>query len=267
MLKFAGHHKHREMQVYLVNYIIAGIAAFFLSDNPVSSLFVSAAIPDVIFGMFVGLLYVSNMILMGRSVNSNGIGLTVSVMRISLVIPVIISILIFMEATSTMRVIGLIVAFIALGVLFKPSNREKDTTAILYLVAIFLITGIGDVSLKIFQTSGSQLMDKWQFLGIIFVTSGIICLLLSLNGPKPIPKRGELLSGTLLGIPNLLASIFIIMALERVPASVTFPTANLTIIVMGTLVGRYYWKDLLTRRHYVVISLSIIAILLLTMDL
>jgi len=267
MLKFAGHHKHREMQVYLVNYIIAGVTAFFLSDNPASSLFNSAAVPDVIFGMFVGLLYVSNLMLMGRSVNSNGIGLTVSVMRISLVIPVIVSILIFLEATSTMRIIGLIIAFLALGVLFKPSKTEKDTRAILYLIAIFIITGIGDVSLKIFQNSGSDMMDKWQFMGIIFLTSGIISLFYSLIGPKPIPKRGEIISGIMLGVPNLLASIFIIMALERVPASVTFPTANLTIIVMGTLVGRYYWKDMLTRRHYVVITLSVIAILLLTMDL
>jgi len=267
MLKFAGHHKHREMQVYLVNYIIAGVAAFFLSDNPATSLLNTAAIPDIIFGMFVGLLYVSNLIIMGRSVNSNGIGLTVSVMRISLVIPVIVSIVIFMEATSNMRIIGLVIAFIALGVLFKPSKKEKDTTAILYLVAIFIITGIGDVSLKIFQTSGSMLMDKWQFMGIIFLTSGLICFVLSLFESKPMPKRGEVLSGVLLGVPNLLASIFIIMALERVPASVTFPTANLTIIVIGTLVGRYYWKDMLTRRHYVVISLSVIAILLLTMDL
>lgn len=267
MLKYAGHHRLREMHVYLVNYLVAGIAAFVLSDSPVFTLFSSDAAGELAFGIFVGLLYMGNLILMGRSMNENGIGLTVSVMRISLVIPVIVSILIFGEQTSPVRLAGLLLAFTALGVLFKPSKIERSTSGLYILLVIFLLTGIGDVSLKVFQAAGDQLFDKWLFMGVVFTTCTILCLGYILFNPHPLPTSDEVKAGTLVGIPNLTASIFILMGLELVPASVAFPTSNLTIITAGTLLGRLYWKDVLTRRHYIVITLAVAAIVLLTMDI
>ena len=266
MLKYAGHHRLRELHVYLVNYIIAGLAAFLMSDTPVSAIFRSEHLGELGYGVFVGLLYVSNLVLMGRSMMDNGIGLTVSVMRISLVIPVIVSILIFDEQTSPVRLVGLLFAFAALGVLFKPSKTERSSSALYYLFVIFLITGIGDVSLKVFQASESPIMDNWMFMGVVFSTCALLSLAYILIRPKPVPSMDEIKAGTLVGIPNLTASIFILMGLELVPASVAFPTSNLTIITAGTLLGRVYWKDVLTRRHYVVILLAIVSIILLTLD-
>jgi drug/metabolite transporter (DMT)-like permease len=256
----------REMHVYLVNYLIAGIAAFTLSEKSISIIFSVDAIGEVGFGIFVGLLYMSNLILMGRSMTENGIGLTVSVMRISLVIPVIVSIVVFSEQTSALRIVGLILAFAALGVLFKPSKVERSSSALYYLLIIFLLTGIGDVSLKVFQASGSPIFDKWMFMGVVFTTCTILCLGFIVFGKKPAPTIEEIKIGVLVGVPNLAASIFILMGLELVPASIAFPTSNLTIITAGTILGKLYWKDALTRRHYVVILLAIAAIVLLTMD-
>ncbi len=266
MLKYAGHHRMRELHVYLVNYLVAGIAAFLLSDMPMSILFSQEAVGEVAFGVFVGLLYMSNLILMGRSMTENGIGLTVSVMRISLVIPVIVSILVFSEQTSTLRLVGLVLAFAALAILFKPSKVERSSSALYYLLIIFLLTGIGDVALKVFQASGSPIFDKWMFMGVVFTTCTILCLGYIVFREKPIPSVEEIKIGIFVGVPNLAASIFILMGLELVPASIAFPTSNLTIITAGTILGRLYWKDVLTRRHYVVISLAIVAIVLLTMD-
>jgi len=266
MLKYAGHHRMRELHVYLINYLVAGVAAFMLSDMPISTLFSADAAGELGFGVFVGLLYMSNLILMGRSMSENGIGLTVSVMRISLVIPVITSILIFSEQTSTLRLVGLALAFAALGVLFKPSKVERSSSALYYLLVIFLLTGIGDVSLKVFQASGNPFFDKWLFMGVVFTTCTILCLGYIIFRDKPMPTSDEIKAGVLVGVPNLTASIFILMGLELVPASVAFPTSNLTIITGGTILGKLYWKDAMTRRHYVVIFLAVAAIVLLTMD-
>lgn len=266
MLKFAGHNDQREMQVYLVNYLVAGLLAVALSQSDLSILLTEEARASLIFGIMVGLLYISNLILMGRSMVDNGIGMTVSIMRISLVIPVLVSLFVYGESTTTQRIIGLLFAFIALGLLFKPGDKERDTRAILYLVAIFLITGMGDVSLKIFEATQTPGVDKWLFMAIIFTTCGIISLFYVIISSKPIPTNKETKSGILIGIPNLLASIFILMALERIPASIVFPSTNLTIIVLGTIWGWWYWKDQLTTRNYVIIGLAMIAIVLLTLD-
>ncbi len=256
----------RELHVYLINYLVAGVAAFMLSDMPVSVIFRVETMGELGFGVFVGLLYMSNLVLMGRSMNENGIGLTVSVMRISLVIPVIVSIVVYSEHASTLRIVGLIMAFTALGILFKPSKVERSSSALYYLLLIFLLTGIGDVTLKVFQASGSPVFDKWMFMGVVFTTCALLSLLYILFKEKPIPSSEEVKVGILVGVPNLAASIFILMGLELVPASIAFPTSNLTIITGGTIIGRLYWKDVLTRRHYIVISLAVAAIVLLTMD-
>jgi drug/metabolite transporter (DMT)-like permease len=256
----------REMHVYVVNYLVAGIVAFLLSDMSISTIFRSESAGEVGFGVFVGLLYMSNLIMMGRSMTENGIGLTVSVMRISLVIPVIVSIVVFSEQTSTLRIVGLLLAFAALGVLFKPSKVERSSTALYNLLIIFLLTGIGDVTLKVFQASGSPIFDKWMFMGVVFTTCTILSLGFIVFREKPIPSTEEIKVGFFVGVPNLAASIFILMGLELVPASIAFPTSNLTIITAGTILGKLYWKDVLTRRHYVVILLAIAAIVLLTMD-
>lgn len=256
----------REMHVYLVNYLVAGIAAFILSDMSISTIFRSESASEVGFGIFVGLLYMSNLILLGRSMTENGIGLTVSVMRISLVIPVIVSIVVFSEQTSSLRIIGLILAFVALSVLFKPNKVERKSSALYNLLVLFLLTGIGDVTLKVFQASGSPIFDKWMFMGVVFTTCTILCIGFIVFSSNPIPSTEEIKVGILVGVPNLAASIFILMGLELVPASIAFPTSNLTIITVGTILGKLYWKDVLTRRHYVVILLAIAAIVLLTMD-
>lgn len=267
MLKYAGHHRLRELHVYLINYLVAGIVAFMMSDMPVSVMFSRDAVGELGFGVFVGLLYMSNLILMGRSMTENGIGITVSVMRISLVIPVIVSIVVFSEQTGTLRLVGLVLAFAALGVLFKPSKVARSASALYYLVMIFLLTGIGDVTLKVFQASGSPIFDKWMFMGIVFTTCTILCIGYIILRERPVPSAEEVKAGILVGVPNLTASIFILMGLDMVPASVAFPISNLTIITAGTILGKLYWKDVLTRRHYIVISLAIAAIVLLTMDI
>jgi drug/metabolite transporter (DMT)-like permease len=267
MLKHAGHNNQREMHVYFINYLVAGSLALLLSESELSALFTKETFLLLIFGVMVGVLYISNLIIMGRSMIDNGIGLTVSIMRISLVLPVIFAIVFFDENISILRAIGLLIAFGALGLLFRPDGRDRNKKAILYLVTIFLIAGLGDISLKFFESMQTPAIDEWLFMAIIFGTCGIISLLFILFSSKPMPSSSESISGFLIGVPNLLASVFVLIALDQLPASVVFPSVNLIVIVLGTVWGAIYWKDRLTKRNYIIIGLAVVAIVLLTLDL
>lgn len=267
MLKYAGHKNQREMQVYFVNYLVAGGLAVFLSESNVSILFTKETLPSLLFGVMVGVLYITNLFIMGRSMIENGIGLTVSIMRISLVLPVMFAVIFFDENLSLQRVTGLLIALGALGLLFQPDGRDRNKKAILYLVAIFFIAGMGDISLKIFESMQTPGIDEWLFMAIIFITCGVISLIFVLLSSRPVPNKSETLSGILIGIPNLLASVFVLMALDRIPASVAFPSVNLIVIVLGTVWGAMYWKDMLTKRNYIIIGLAVLAIILLTLDI
>lgn len=266
MLKFASHRQHRELQVFVVNYGVASVAALLLSDQPPAALLQGEALWEIVYAVFVGFLYATNLVFFGRSVLLNGIGLSVSVMRVSLVIPVLVSFMVYGEPLGTEKIAGLVLTFAALGILFQPGRHESAGSAAVLLVALFLVTGIGDTSLKVYQATDSVL-GEWLFMAVVLGSAGLFTLILMLRERNPLPKRGEIFSGVLMGLPNLAASIFILMALEHLPASVAFPATNLCIIVGGTLVGRFYWRDHVRPRHYIVIVLSILAIVLLTQDL
>ncbi len=266
MLKHAGHNNQREMHVYFMNYLVAGSLAVLLSESELSALFTNETLPMLLFGIMVGVLYITNLIIMGRSMIENGIGLTVSIMRISLVLPVMFAVVFFDEIISIQRAIGLLVAFGALGLLFRSDGRERNQKAIIYLIAIFFIAGLGDISLKFFESVQTPVIDEWLFMGIIFGTCGIISLVYILHSPKRMPTGSESMSGLLIGVPNLLASVFVLIALDQLPASVAFPSVNLIVIVLGTVWGAIYWKDALTKRNYIIIGLAVVAITLLTLD-
>lgn len=265
MLKFASHRQHRPLQVYLVNYAMATAAAIVLNDQPLALLLEPQVLPEAFYGVFVGGLYAANLVFFGRSVLLNGIGLSVSVMRISLVMPVLVSVLVFHEPMGLSKAAGLVLTFAALGILFQPGRHEAAGSSLTLLVAIFLVTGIVDISLKFFQASEAVLGER-LFMASVFCSAGLCTLVLMLRERRPWPTRGETAMGVLVGLPNLTASIFILMALERLPASVAFPVTNLCIIVGGTLLGKFYWHDHVKLKHYIVIVLSLMAILFLTLD-
>ncbi|MFA4948812.1 MAG: hypothetical protein WC674_09960, partial [Candidatus Krumholzibacteriia bacterium] len=44
-------------------------------------------------------------------------------------------------------------------------------------------------------------------------------------------------------VPNLFSTVFTLLALRTVPASIAFPFINLTVIVGSTLAGFIIWKE------------------------
>lgn len=270
LLKWNSHNSTRESHIYWVNYLIATVLCF-LASSERQVLLDPKILPELAFAGLIGVFYVSNLILMAKSVATNGIGITLSVMRISLVFPVIFSVYFFHESLSGVRIIGLIVAFLALLVLFNPSQgsvQPQGSSAtqrnLRYLAIIFLITGLSDVGLKLFESMESARLDSWLFMSIIFLMCLLVMTVIILKQAHPWPSPQEWLAGLWIGLPNVAGTAFMLAALTTIPASVAFPVSNLSIIIMGTLLGRLYWKDTLTVRQYSVIALCILAIFLLT---
>jgi len=270
LLKWNSHHATREPQIYWVNYLLATILCFIASSEK-HLLLDPKILPEIAFAALIGLFYVTNLMLMASSVATNGIGITLSVMRISLVFPVLFSVYFFDEHLTVFRIIGLGIAFIALMVLFNPSKEATPSPEkahakrnLAYLAIIFLITGLSDVGLKTFESMESAQMDTWLFMAVIFLVCTMVMSVLIKKQTNPWPKPKEWVAGTWIGLPNVAGTAFMLTALTTVPASVAFPVSNLSIIIMGTLLGRIYWKDALTIRQYSVITMCTLAILLLT---
>ena len=97
---------------------------------------------------------------------------------------------------------------------------------------------------------------------IVFTVSFITGLFFLIKEKRKIQQR-EILTGVALGIPNLFSSIFLIQALSQLPAVIVYPFANIAVIIFGTLLGYFYWKDKLQQKQWLGIGLAVSALIIL----
>ena len=266
LLKLVEFKKLNTVRVLTVNYFIATLAAFLFPGNTSGfSMDLSASYPAIFLAIIVGAIFIANFFIYSKSVDYNGVGISVAAMRISLIIPVLLSTLWYMEILTTKQWIGVMTVFAALFLLL-PNKRKmlrEPLSAAWLLVLLFLGTGLGDGSLKIYEVEYSGLISKQQFMGIVFLSAmsvGLVVMTLRNNWSL---NRKEIVLGMAIGVPNLYSAIFLIEALERLNGAVVYSSINILIVLGATLLGLIRWGDTLTKYQWAGIICTIAAILLL----
>ena len=74
------------------------------------------------------------------------------------------------------------------------------------------------------------------------------------------PQLGDVLAGFAVGIPNQLAVLFTVLALQTVPGAIAFPVGSISLMTLTSLVGVLFWRERLERRQWVGLALSIISV-------
>lgn len=254
------------VRVITVNYLIAFPSAFLLYGvQHRSDVLPGELIPPVLLAILVGVVFIFNFFIYSKSVDLNGVGISIAAMRISLIVPVLLSTLWYLELLTLNQWIGLILVFLVLYLLLpnKKSLFRGSFEAGWLLPILFLFTGIGEASLKIYESEYSQIFSKGEFMGMIFLTAFIVGVATILIKREWHFKKMEFLIGTCIGIPNMLAAIFLIEALERMNGAVVFSLVNVLTVIGGTFVGVVFWKDRFTKMQWLGILLTIVSILLL----
>ena len=103
---------------------------------------------------------------------------------------------------------------------------------------------------------------KDLFLFFLFATA----LLISVLKVRGKPRRNEVLTGLVVGIPNFFASFFLINALSRIPASVVFPSYSAGSIALICIGGRVFFGEKLTRRELTAVIITMVALLLINLQ-
>lgn len=266
-LKIIEHKKLDTIRVLTVNYLIATVIAFLLSlrHSELPDADGNSMVLPVLLAVAVGVIFIINFFIYSKSVFYNGVGISVAAMRISLIVPVLLSTVIYLELLEFRQWMGVLLVFCTLFLLI-PNKRKmmrEPFSAAWLLVLLFILTGIGDASLKIYEAEFSQVLVKEYFMGLVFLTAffvGITFLALKKNWKF---SRTEVLLGVGVGIPNLLASIFLIEALERLNGAVVYSSANVLTVFGGTILGIYMWKDRFTKFQWAGLFLTVVTIILL----
>lgn len=259
-------------QAIVFNYITCVITgSFALGYFPINTTTLST--PWFKWSILMGILFISVFNLIAFSSQKTGITITQTANRLSLVIPVAISFLIYLEPINTLKVLGILLAIVA--VLFSskqnidPLTQSKNFNWGMVLpIILFISSGIIDAMTKYVEMTflhTEQMSNAYLIAG--FGTAalfGSVALIFQYITGKRKFQFKFLLSGIILGIPNYFSIFFLIKALKNpdLNSSATIPINNIGVLFVVSLFGIFVFKEKLTKINYVGLIISLLAILL-----
>jgi drug/metabolite transporter (DMT)-like permease len=229
---------------------------------------VSYSYQTVLFGAFLGLLFVFSFFSFARAVSYAGTALATVSSRLSVIIPITFSVVLINEVPSSYNLVGFLFTFITL-ILFYFSIAGQDSDGDnfnKYLYLFFTLVGIGisDFCLKIFNNWRPP-SEEPLFVLTIFTSAMVYALLFILIRKVTIEKH-TLLLGIGLGVPNLFSTYFLLGALSVLPAILVYPVVNVGIIIFTAIFAYLFWKEGVNKFGKWALVTGVIAIVFLSLN-
>jgi drug/metabolite transporter (DMT)-like permease len=264
-LRLAAHLELDRFPLFSVNYAVAVTLGLLLSRTGATSEPPAAIVLAVVIGVF----YVVGFLVFHRAIAENGTGVAATVSRLSVIIPILLSVIAFGETLGAAGGIGVAVGILALPfsgrqVPFSKraieSRRVITASGLLWALALFLVFGLNDSALKV-RTELLASSDAGIFFAVLFATAMIISIAIALARRERYEVR-TLLVGIPLGAVNYGTAYFLSAALEVIPGYVAFTLNSVGIILISVIAGRVVWNERLEPHNYLFFAAGIIAIIL-----
>ena len=267
ILKLAENQKMRVLNILVINYIAGSLISLVNSREMEIFPQLDVQLSPWLFTTIVvlGIIFIGNMVVYSKSIDRVGMGVSIAAMRMSLIFPIAVSLFVFGEKIGSLKYLGIVLALLSL-LLMVPRIRTRQISGFsdAWLpVLIFLMTGAADTGLKVYeQIFAASLSEELFVSGIFFVSFVIGLSILIKNGELHFSFK-EIGYGIATGVVNLYSSIFLIYALKIMPGSLVFPIVNVSLVVLGTFIGIWYWKDHPSIKQWSGLAIAIISLILL----
>lgn len=213
-------------------------------------------------GLISGILFLGAFVLLQWNIRQNGVSLPSTFMKLGVVVPTLMAITLFGETPTFVQIAGIVMVIIA--IILIQSGKSQDKAANYgALIALLLVGGAANVMTKVYDFYGVEAL-KNHFLFYNFGVAFLLCVMLCLWKKQGLGLM-DALFGFLIGVPNYLSSLFLLLSLESVPAVVAYPTSSVGSIVLVLICGRLFFKERLTRRQLWCIGLILVALVLLNL--
>ena len=248
------------LSMLAVNYIIcsflaAAHAGFDLISPETSGFSLSAGL-----GIISGFLYLGGFVLLQINTQKNGVVLSSIFMKLGLLVPIAVSVLIFLETPTLPQTLGFFIAVFAIILINLKKERAQKGVGF-DLLLLLLIGGSADVMSKIYERLAPAALSG-QYLFYTFGMALLLSILLVLY-KKEHPGLRELFFGAVIGVPNFFSSKFLLGALAKLPAVVVFPSFSVATMLIVTLTGVAFFKERLSKIQWFALAAIIAALILL----
>lgn len=263
-LKLAKRYEIDVRQAVMWNYSIAGVLTWLFLE-PKFADFQLQTIPWAVY-ISLGILLPALFVVIALCIRYTGIVRTDVAQRLSLLIPIFASFIIFQEELSPLKIIGIGIGFAAI-ICSIPWGSSKNTVKTnshgwIYLLVVFIGMGFIDVLFKQIAGSGIPFSTSLLFiysLAFILSLAGIFIL----SAAKKLQFSWKyLIPGWLLGIANFGNILFYLKAHQAIAdrPSLVFATMNIGVIAAGALVGLWLFNEKLSLLNKIGIFLAFAAI-------
>lgn len=267
--KLIAINKINSFQTIIVNYIVAGSLGFLTTKSNVTPLNATEQ-PWFYFALGLGVVFIGSLFVIAETTAKLGISVAQVANRMSVVVPISLAILFYGDSLTALKIIGIILAIIAVYLVSHKQNSDtpQQKNWWLFPLIIFICSGIIDSTINYSQRNLLNDDNFDAFLSTIFSTAflfGIIVLLYQLIIKKEKFQLKSIPAGIILGIINYGTMFFIIKALNSkiLEPSALFPINNLSILTLSTIISVIVFKEKLSKKNWLGIALSLMAILIL----
>ena len=272
LFKISEGGNYNRYRVTSANYFAAFITSFFFYFAETSDVRLLDRLMAInwfsvlVIGLPAGICFFLSFVFYQMSVKENGASLSAMFGKLGILLPMLISVVVWHELPTMVQTVGIVLAISAMILVnYQPKamrhlTKEGVKASLLFL---FLTGGIAEFSNKLFQKFG-QPEDKNIFLFIVFFVAFLCSLSFAFLSKKNSERhlKYDVLMGFAVGIPNLLSSYFLINALATVPATIAFPVYSSGSIVVVTLGSVLFFKEKLSPKTLVGLCITVLALVL-----
>ncbi len=248
--------------VVFVNYVVAILVCYSLFGNAISVTGLTNSFSYIT--VLLGILMPSIFYFLNKSLNKSGLAKTDIFQRLSLIIPVVLSFWLFNEVFTWSKLVAIILSFISIILLLYKKSTNDGNFNTLYLITVFIGYGTVDTLFKIVATDKS--IPYIAALFLVFIICAIVSALYLFFSKGKI-KTKFLFYGLILGILNF-SNIYFYMKAHKIfseTPTLVFITMNLGVIIGGSFIGKFYFKEKLSKKAVAGIFLAVISVILLAL--
>ncbi|MBE6542569.1 MAG: hypothetical protein E7672_09035 [Ruminococcaceae bacterium] len=185
--------------------------------------------------------------------------------------PIIFGIVVWSEAVSILKFIGMLVVIPAIILSsFSSDNRNKVKIKLSFMIPIIIaMSASGGLGIMQKVQQRSEYPDQLgAFLIISFAISGVISLISAMIVPSDNDKilSKEVLSSSFVGVFFAANNLLNTTLVGRLPSAVFFPIFNIGVILMSLILSIVLYKEKFTKKKLVILLLGVTSIMLISLS-
>lgn len=271
---FAGFNlSFRQAQRLGLNLHLLGVLLFATAALMYAILYASAPAPMsqtvILLGIIAGVLFALMYLLMIPTMSDRGVSLMTALQQLSVLFPMLASLLIYREQPSLSQTIGAGLCLVAVPFLAFDgglSGRGMTGRRMLLAVGLMVVNGIALTASKIFD----ELQAPEQlngYMGLLMLTACVGCLPSAVHAVRSRPpgvRYGAVTLGwgAYLGVLLGLGQLFMLLTLRQLPGVVAYPVSQAGNVSLVTLLALLLWRERPGLAGFIGIAMAVVAVVL-----